>query len=448
MKSALANEAHSFLPALGSAEHDFYSLLSDTIDRARKDDENLRKTIFNGVRANVQREGWSSEPPVSFADMREYLRALDRAMERIEQEAVKRGAEKSTYVDEDRSPIGSPPHAPAPLEGDTIEQLVRRLHQANMTDGEPEPSFDEVRAPVPVIYTPPKRSMYARRGRRSSLSAVVPYDEFDDWEPAVPTLSAVRQSSPIITQTRAQRSVLLPVLRLAGAAAVAVALYALIAGRADLGKLHNKWRMLFAGDQVGSTSVQQSSLGVGATVELPASVPALPNSYGVFAVSNGSLSELAPLPVRVPDQRVFMSAPITAPSRTTLPDGKVAFIAFRRDLATDAPEKVSIRVVARVVRTLTFNPKGGKATYKKVDAEWAVRGNSYEYTVAPLAGRADMVILRPASDSFVLPAGRYALVLKGQGYDFNVDGPMTELAHCIESAETTNGPIYSECRTL
>jgi hypothetical protein len=282
------------------------------------------------------------------------------------------------------------------------------------------------------------------------LPIVTPYEEFENWddEPFVPTLSRARRFGPVITDNPAKRSVLLPVLRLAGAAAVVIAVYALFASRFDLGELQRKWRMVFSTDEVRSAPGNQSLPATATTfVDATGTVTALPNAYGVFAVSGGQLSELDTLPVRVPDQRVFMSAPITRPSRTTLPNGKVAFIAFRRDLATDAPEKVNIRVVAKVLRALTFDPKG-KASYKKLDAQWAVRGNSYEYAVAPLAGRADMVILRPVTNSFVLPAGRYALVLKGQAYDFSIDGPITEVVQCLESTEAMNGPIYTECRTL
>jgi hypothetical protein len=43
--------------------------------------------------------------------------------------------------------------------------------------------------------------------------------------------------------------------------------------------------------------------------------------------------------------------------------------------------------------------------------------------VGPLADNPEMVVIRPESSDFAFPAGRYALVLKGVGYDFTVDGP-------------------------
>ena len=106
----------------------------------------------------------------------------------------------------------------------------------------------------------------------------------------------------------------------------------------------------------------------------------VPSSYGVFALDGGKLTELEPLPIRVPDPRVAISGVITAPSPTTLPDGHVHFVIFRRNLMNDAPDRVTVRVVAEVMHALVFS--GGKATMTNVDGSWAVRSNSYEMKVA------------------------------------------------------------------
>ena len=68
--------------------------------------------------------------------------------------------------------------------------------------------------------------------------------------------------------------------------------------------------------------------------------------------------------------------------------------------------------------------------------------------VAPLGDNPEMIVIRPDPANFVFPAGRYALVLKGVGYDFTVDGPVTDTAHCLERTDALNVPIYSECRKL
>ena len=75
-----------------------------------------------------------------------------------------------------------------------------------------------------------------------------------------------------------------------------------------------------------------------------------------------------------------------------------------------------------------------------------MRSTSYELRVAPVIEQAEMVLFRPENPDFVLPAGRYALVLKGQGFDFTVSGPITDPAQCLERTEAANGAFYSECR--
>jgi hypothetical protein len=75
-----------------------------------------------------------------------------------------------------------------------------------------------------------------------------------------------------------------------------------------------------------------------------------------------------------------------------------------------------------------------------------VRSNSYELRVSPVANNPEMIVLRPQNQDFSLPAGRYALVLKGQGYDFSVAGPVTDPAQCLERTDAVGGMVYSECR--
>jgi hypothetical protein len=116
---------------------------------------------------------------------------------------------------------------------------------------------------------------------------------------------------------------------------------------------------------------------------------------------------------------------------------------FRRDLVNSAPQKATIRVVARVARAMTFN--AGKATSTDVKSTWRIRSNSYEFDVAPVSENHEMITIRPETTDFVLPAGRYALVLNGLAYDFTIDGPITDRAQCIESVAALNGPVYTDC---
>jgi hypothetical protein len=150
--------------------------------------------------------------------------------------------------------------------------------------------------------------------------------------------------------------------------------------------------------------------------------------------------------MRVPDQRVSISPAISTPSRTHLPAGKREFVLFRRDLANTAPDQVAVRVIAQVVRALTFGPSGKSITAQIADT-WVVRSNAYRMRVAPVPENPEMITIRPNPPDFIFPAGRYALVFKGAGYDFTIDGPTTDAAHCLERTDALASPIYNECRT-
>jgi hypothetical protein len=191
---------------------------------------------------------------------------------------------------------------------------------------------------------------------------------------------------------------------------------------------------------------------VAALAPIPLPPPAVhtgpvPAVYGIYAVSEGKLFELEPLMGRVLDPRIFMSAVITKPSHTVLPDGQVTFIVFRRDIASRAPDRVTVRVIARIARDLTFSKDGRPATVK-VDDAWAIRNVSFDYQVAPSPDSREMIVIKPENNAFTLPPGRYGLVIDGLAYDFSVDGRVTEPAQCLERTEAANGIFYAECRRL
>ena len=194
--------------------------------------------------------------------------------------------------------------------------------------------------------------------------------------------------------------------------------------------------------------IQSSADGVQTPITTPSTQSLgfpLPSVYGIYAVSGGQLHELEPLVGRVPDQRVFMSTPVKTPSRTVLPDGRAVFIIYRRDAANGAPERVTVRVIAKVLRAMTFNTAGTASTTNVQDT-WTIRNISYDFRVAPLGEGSEMLVITPESEDFKFPAGRYGLVIKGQAYDFTIAGPIIEPAQCLEGIKAENGAFYSECR--
>jgi len=162
-------------------------------------------------------------------------------------------------------------------------------------------------------------------------------------------------------------------------------------------------------------------------------------------MTGGQLAELEALPMRIPDQRVAISSVISTPSHVHLPTSKLEFVLFSRELASVAPNQAMVRVIARIARSLTFDA-GGRPVNAKISDAWVVRSNSYPVRIGPVADNPEMLFVRLDPAELVLPAGRYALVLKGAGYDFTLDGPTTDSAHCLERTEAMGAPIYTECR--
>jgi hypothetical protein len=168
----------------------------------------------------------------------------------------------------------------------------------------------------------------------------------------------------------------------------------------------------------------------------------LPRLYGIYAINSGRLFELESLPGQAPDPRIAVSAAIPRPSHTTLPDGRVAFLLFRRDMASNIPERVSVRVVAKIKRSIAAAEERAAGP----EDAWTIRNIAVDFRVAPVEHNKEMVLLLSEKSDFTLPAGRYALILKGQAYDFTVAGPISDPAQCLERVEAANGSFFHECQ--
>jgi hypothetical protein len=182
-----------------------------------------------------------------------------------------------------------------------------------------------------------------------------------------------------------------------------------------------------------------------ASRELPPPSPLTPTAYGIYAISQEKLYELESLQGRVPDMRVAVSAAITVPSKTTLPDGHLKFIIYRRDSATNAADHAEVRLVAKIAQETTFTP-AGKAVLNKVENTWAIRNVAIQFRTAPKKDSPDMYEVLSEDPEAALAPGRYALVIKGQAFDFTVAGAVTDRRQCLERLAATNGQFYSECQ--
>ena len=203
--------------------------------------------------------------------------------------------------------------------------------------------------------------------------------------------------------------------------------------------------------QSASAASSQAASSQTAAVAPPPSAPPkpafpMPLTYGAYAINNGQLVELSLLEGLVPDKRVAIASPFRTPAKNVLTDGSPTFVIFRRDLASIPSDDIEVRVIAHIARTMKFDSSvKGSPNYAKEDELWSIRGITYKFKAAPVAGYAEVMVLHSENPGVTLPPGRYALVLKRQGYDFTVPGTVTDPNHCLERTEAANGTFYSSC---
>ena len=409
-------------------EQDYYSVLARMVAEFSQDHAQLRTFIYEFARVKLRKDLYPLFVEGGWSEIEEHVQRLEAAIVRIETDFAQNAPSLQFYSQ------------PALADG-TQEQATPgsvALHSSLQTTTRFD--LDDFRA----------QSSLARSSPHSTSSPSIISDDDD------------RLANAYLGKHL--RSTFWRNTQLIAAAAIGIAIYATNDPKSVLDWLRLHW--LDTSTQISSTNnvEKEQNVAIGEKESAPkfnretarrsdeihrpraTDVP-IPTEYGTYIVTNGQLTELEQLPIRVPDPRVAISAEISMPSRTHLSMGQFEFVVFRRDLMNNAPDRVSVRLVARVKRALSFD-SGGHAKTTNVEQSWVIRGNSYQMRVAPLADNPEMVVIRSDPADFVFPAGRYALVLKGVGYDFTVDGPQTDVAHCLERTDALNAPIYSECRKL
>jgi hypothetical protein len=370
-------------------EVDFALVLSRVIASAEDDPAQLRNIIYELARIKLQEEVSRRTPPPSSPGTRDLSEALESAIERVETIHSKHDSLQAIQSLDRLAGIS-----------DAAGRIVH--HEAVRVCKHPLPSFS--------IRETPRRN--------------------------TPNEHNLGGAAPLL------RGAMVAILALA----VCLVLdhqFGFLGSRASQALTPVVHRTEKIAKVVPEEASRQSSTSA-TTARSYAGVP-LPTVYGIYSISAGRLHELEPLAIgRVPDQRVFMSTPVKTPSRTVLPDGRTEFIIYRRDLANDSPDRISVRVIAKVRRAMTFN-SAGQASTAEVEDSWTIRNLSYDFRVGPLGDSSEMLVVRPEKEEFVLPAGRYALVVKGQAYDFTVAGPITAAAQCLERLDAANGTCYAEC---
>ena len=403
-------------------QDDYYSVLARMIAATMKDEGQLRRMVYELARQKLRRQLYLQYQHLRRPDMEDQLIELETAITQIESDAAQ---EVPLLSLPQRNAMNGgtdvkPPGTELVLHQSSIQATVLNAHLVEVLGPE---------TPVPV-----------QLHRLEPAQPLPPLAEID--APYRPAWSSDPAKSVAKSGAWFKAQIVAAVL-------IGIAVFGAFDRRTEIAALFGlkpTQQKILEQPAAAAVSAPAAALPPGSAVPVRTPNPGfpVPSSYGVFALDNGKLTELEPLPIRVPDPRVAISGVINVPSPTTLPNGHLQFVVFRRNLMNDAPDHVTIRVVAQVMHALSF--AGGKATKIGVENAWAVRNNSYEMKVAPVEGNPEMIVIRPQNEGFSLPAGRYALALKNAAYDFTVSGAITDPAHCLERTDALDTQVYSECR--
>jgi hypothetical protein len=343
---------------------EYYSGLASMVLTVARDRPELRQNIYEVARSRLRKQLDGRDQELSPAECRRRLQELEAAIEQLEADLAKSGAEPAYNRD--------------------------LFYSAN----------------VHVEITPPT--------------------------PADRKLSSNFAAEARLERARRPRTMLAArsILPLVVAAALGFTAYAAVK------------RVLYQTDKTN-----QADESISRTLDKPTAGTdfPLPTSYGVYALINSRLIELAPLTIKIPDHSNTTSGLITSASRTKVPNGNIRFVVFNRDLVREIPEKILVRIIARIVPETAEIGKLRSAS-DETRASWTIRNVSYDMRVAPIPANPAMIVIRPANADFVFPPGRYALVLKGVPYDFAVDGLITDLQQCLERNEILNETTYRQCQ--
>jgi hypothetical protein len=414
----------------------YISVILRAIDNTQNDPEQLRGLVYDLARLSLGKHLLANYEELGSAGLQQHLKALETAIDQVEGLAQN---QLGSFV---KKSIGGPVVGEtAPPSADVVEVLneIRGSRKMTVRDAFEDAIFEDASPPEQttnaVVIRPAATEIY-REVKPEFL------DPIKIWEPVFGR--GPQRAKPDFPWG----------MQLVCAALVGITVYAVTLLWYNRGPPRSSIaeQVQAAAAPAANASGAQAGVKLSSTQSnLDALAQSLgftpPRVYGVYAVNDGKLYELDALSMKVPDPRVAISAMISDPSRVSVPDGKLQFVIFRRDLVSAAPTEVFVRVVARLDQEMKF---GGNAppTIAKIEGQWAVRSKSYEFRVAPLGDNPEMVLLQPADQNLSLTPGRYVLVLAGRGYDFTVAGKVTDTDQCLERTDVLGGAVYSQCRTL
>jgi hypothetical protein len=488
---------------------DYYTALARKIQQAQDDPAKMREVVYEAARLALRWQVHEHSSQVSLIESKRHIAELEDAIARLEAEAASPDGNGDRETgkaapDLEAAPPGDPPAAED--EGEDVAETTEEPHPQPLGPAEavgvkaPAASPSGLGKHEPGGAASPAASRYGRNGQGrngipgpaqpavSTADAPEPVGEQlspGQMRPRGPGPAATRpylvnpadfvnpdvaHRLPAASRSggRAAMSGLMIAFQLAVAALAATAFYVAMWG-------HN------GGTQMTTetpTASRQSSappsppVGNGAAVATappsaasPATAPPsaaapatalaaatspfpLPAAYGVYAVSDSRLIELEQPQAKPVDARAGSQLQIVEPGHSIVAPGKLAFVVFRRDLASSAPEKAALRIAARVAHSMNFDSTGRAVMTTPATETWVIRDQGYSLRGSPVDGNAEMVLLRPEDPELSMPAGRYELMLGTQAYDFVVAGEVTDPAHCVEGVTTVRGPAFNECKPV
>lgn len=404
--------------AASQAPLDYYAILVDAIKKTEQNSAQLRALVYERARFHLKREALFGYSSLGMADILRHINELELAIARIETTAVDQ-QQLSTYRPRESAPAAIP-------EANTGAQAT--------PEAAPEP-ITTSQSLVEVLGPEPQPPIYGDFEPNVNLHY---FGSHQGWDAVLRHVRAA---------TRFVGFVLLGFLFI-GLVLMGTALWYFPKNSAVTTSTQRTGVAGVSDGEEPTSGISEPAAPAREPTAPPIAAPPklpypVPTSFGIYALHNNTLTELEPLPINVPDPRVALSAEITKSDAFEMADAKPAFILFRRDLLNNAPQKVTLRVVARMVRETKV--VDGKAKVTDVEGSWRIRNVTRELNVAPVPGQPEMIIAR-VDDNAPLDAGRYALVLNRVGYEFTIKGPPKSLDFCLEGFETANGTVFTQCR--
>ena len=484
---------------------DYYAVLKRKIRDASKDPAKMREVVYEAARLALRRQLYAQQPPLNFAETERYMSELEDAIGRLEGDAAGLGWLDDGKTDEAADDETSRPGRSAPAQSEDDDAFftvgdaqlwgppqAAPAEPAGFRTPLPVPDRASSRQPIPVPDPGPSRKPIPvpDRARRSTYLV----NPGDFVNPSVTSRVQAPRSRGRMVMPGLKVTFQVAVATLA-VAAFCVAMWGRVSPVQTSGEMQtaaaqsSSARPASPRDETADGTSARAAAppapappGTAApltappltapplaaappapatpdtaplTIAPPPTAPAeaappfpRPAAYGVYAVRDNQLIELEQVAATPVDPRTPDQLQIVKPGRIVSATAKLAFVAFRPDLAANAPEKVSVRIAARIAHTMSFNSAGMAVVTAPATDTWLIRNQGYDLRATPMRENAEMVMLRPENPEFAFPPGRYELMIGGQAYDFVIAGEVSDAAHCVEGVVTVRGPAFYECKPV